>query len=307
MVILGNDLIVQGRAQPMPSGWAAEDPRALLRAVIRVSSLQKSIQFYCMHFGFILQAPLDLPGETEQRAVLVASDGALFSLELVEDPAHRPVHPGDWFSHFTLVVESTAELIEGLKAAGYQGLVDLEQAAVIPVRSPSVEGGQSTQDVIAEVHDLDGYCWRIMEAKRSHVGPDRLCSLALRVTNLDRALMGCSIVLGTAIQQQYEASQPPEFKTALVGFGPEMEAVQLELRQTPTPPLIIRGNGIIRLIVGSSDLELTQAALKEVGEPCQNMEVGSPLEVGVYEAAVGTTMPDGWEVCFVYATATARD
>ena len=301
MVILGNDLLVQGRSLPQAFGFAAEDPRALLRAAIRVTSLQQSIQFYCQYFGFLLQAPLDIPGEFEQRAILVPSDGAIFSLELIEDPAHQPVRAGDWFSHFTLVVSSTADLVESLRSSGHGDLVDEEQAAVIPIRSPSVFGGQSTQDVVAVVHDLDGYSWRIMEAKRSHVGPDKLCSVAIRVTNLDRSVAWCSIVLGTSIQQQYEASQTPEFKTALVGFGAEMEAVQIELRQTPSPPLMDRGNGFMRLIVGSSDLEATKAALKEAGEAFEEVQVGSAREPGVFEPAVGVEMPDGWQVYFVLA------
>lgn len=76
MVIIGNEFLPAGNA-PLPSGWAAQDEgRALLRLAIRVASLERSVRFYAAHFNFVLQTPLDVPGQPEQRAFMLPADGA---------------------------------------------------------------------------------------------------------------------------------------------------------------------------------------------------------------------------------------
>lgn len=208
--------------------------------------------------------------------------------------------PGDWFSHFTLVVPSTADVVAGLRAAGNGDLVEKEAAAVIPVRSTSPDGPQSSQDVVGVVRDPSGYHWRLTEMKRSVVGPQRLCAVALRVTGLELAVAWAATVLGTTTQQMYEASRSHEYKTALIGYGPELETPQLELRQTGEP-LAHRGNGLVRLVVGTADLDATEAALKEAGEDCERGEIGGVAAPGATQAAVCVTSPDGLKIAFVQA------
>lgn len=296
MVILGNEYLPASNA-PSPSGWAADDDRIFLRLAIRVASLDASVKFYAANFGFQLQTPLlDAPGT--QRAFMSPAPGAAFGLELIEDAAVPAPDPGDWFSHFTLIVPSTADVVAGLRAAGRGALVEEAVAAVIPLRSSSSEGGQSSQDVVGVVRDLDGYRWRLTEVKRSAVGPQRLCAVALRVARLEPAVAWAAAALGTTAQLMYEASRPPEYKVALIGFGEELITPQLELRQTEEP-LTRRGNGLVRLVVATEDLDATEAALEEAGEPCEREEIRGVAAPGATQAAVTVVTPDGLKVAFV--------
>ena len=307
MVIIGQDRVLQAEARA--EGWPAEDPnRALLRATIRVANLEDSIKFYTRYFDLRLRVPLDVPGSSEQRACLAASDvPSAFCLELVQDASLAAPRPGDWFSHFTLVVPATTEVLTRLRAAGREDLIVDHVAAVIPVRSSSPEGGQSTQDLVAVVRDPDGYRWRVMEARSAPEGEiERLCTVALRVGDLQRAVDWASTVIGTEVHQQYIAPKGPEYKTALVGLGGELRATQLELRQTEEPPRRDRGTGFIRCVVGTASLEATRDALRRAGEEWEEAEIGSVAEAGAMEPALRCLCPpDGWEFCFVAATAAA--
>ncbi|KAL4539172.1 hypothetical protein Ndes2526B_g02568 [Nannochloris sp. 'desiccata'] len=305
MVIIGKDTLLQGTSVQSPRETSATNANSnFLRASIRVSNLEASIKFYCQQFGFRVQKMLDVPGgeAEEQRAILSAGESASFNLELVENSTAPAVTPGDWFVHFTLIVPSTTDVIQSLKDSGHGKLIVNEMEAVIPVRSLSPIGGQSTQDIVALVKDLENYTWQIMEAKRSGVVPEPLCSITLRTTNLEKTIANCSRLFGLNVTQKYEAShEPPEYKTALLGFGPELETVQLEFRQTETPPLVHRGNGIVRIVVGCSDLAATETALREAEEAVEKVEIGSIDDPGAKETAVCTVLePDGlWQVCFV--------
>jgi len=254
---------------------------------------------------------LDVPGDMVQRAIIFASptgnrpaedEGTFvpFCLELVEDSSNsEPPTPGDWLSHFTLVVPSTAECLKGLRDAGHRNLIDDPLAAVIPIRSSSSHGGQSTQDIVAVVRDLDNYRWRIMEMQRAPPGAERLCTVALRVTSMERSLAWYSSVLGTRQQGEYVAPRPPEYRTALVGFGPELLVPQIELRQIDPPPQK-RGTGFLRLVVSSSALDETKKALEEVEQEYELVELGSVWSaVGPPDAGLRLWDPDGWEIVLV--------
>jgi len=304
MVIIGRD-VLQVTSVQSPRGMNATNANSnFLRACIRVSNLEASIKFYCQQFGFRVQKMLDVPGgeAEEQRAVLSASDSASFNLELVEDSTAPAITPGDWFVHFNLIIPSTADVIQSLKDSGHGQLIENEMEAVIPIRSLSPRGGQSTQDIVALVKDLDNYTWQIMEAKRSGLVQEPLCSVTLRTTNLEKTIASCNRLLGLHVTQQYEASHgPPEYKTALLGFGPELETVQLEFRQTDTPPLVQRGDGIVRFVVGCSDLEAKELALKQAKGAMEKVDIGSVEGPGAKETALCTVLePDGlWQVCLV--------
>lgn len=305
MVIIGKDTVLQGTLAQAPREMNAINANSnILRASIRVSNLEASIKFYCQQFGFRVQMMLDVPGgeAEEQRAVLSAAESASFNLELVQDSTAPAVTPGDWFVHFNLIVSSTTDVIQRLKDSGRGEFIQNEMSAVIPVRSLSPVGGQSTQDIVAVVKDLDNYTWQIMEAKRSGIVPEPLCSITLRTTNLEKTIAHCSRLLGLHITQKYEASQgPPEYKTALLGFGPELETVQLEFRQMDSPPLVQRGNGVVRFVVGCRDLGAKETALGEAEDAMEKVEIGSVKDPGAKETAVCTVLePDClWQVCFV--------
>lgn len=254
----------------------------------------------------VMRMPLDMPGAMEQRALMSSGETSKLCLELVQTLAVgatsvTPIRPGDWFSHFTLVVPSTAAVIESLKAAGCGNLIENPVAAVIPVRSLSTVGGQSTQDIVALIKDLDGYRWRIMEMHRIRGAPaEPLCTVAMRVSRLESSLRFYVEKLGMSIQQQYEAPSPPVYRTALVGYGPELEAVQLELRQTEDPPPMEWGDGFIRLVLGTVDMATTQQRLEEVGETVDSVELGSVEKPGEAVAALIISDRDGWQFAFTY-------
>lgn len=95
------------------------------------------------------------------------------------------------------------------------------------------------------------------------------------------------------------APRPPEYRTALVGFGPELLVPQIELRQIDPPPQK-RGTGFLRLVVSSSALDETKKALEEVEQEYELVELGSVWSaVGPPDAGLRLWDPDGWEIVLV--------
>ena len=315
MVIIGERGVLLGQ----PSDEFETPPRWQLRRLsMRVANLQDSVRFLCDNFGFFVHRALDSPLEQQQphRSLLAASEDAAFFLELIEDPEYEDIDPGDWFSHITVAVPSTKDFLQRFKASGHSRLIVNEVEAVIPVRSPSPDvGGQTRQDFVSLVKDINGYTFRVMDLHQQQHITNRVLTISLRTTNLERSISWCKEILGARVHHYYEASQPPEYKTALVGLGPELETVQLELRQTALPPLLNRGNGVVRIVVTPStttattaaaaaavDVAEIEAALDAAEEPFERVEIESVEEIGgVQLGAVAVEMaPDGqWEFCFV--------
>lgn len=69
--------------------------------------------------------------------------------------------------------------------------------------------------------------------------------------------------------------------------------------QVAEPPLINRGTGWIRLVVGSADLDATAAAVQARGAERRWCELGAADDAEGHVRALRCTDPDGWEVCFV--------
>lgn len=113
--------------------------------------------------------------------------------------------------------------------------------------------------------------------------------------------MWFSFLLGMEVHQEYVAPQPPEYKTVLLGYGPELRATQLELRQTADPPLHDRGSGFVRLVIAVDSLEAAREALTGAGEDFEEgFELPSVMDVlSPGQPALKCTAPDGWEVCLV--------
>ncbi|KDD71441.1 hypothetical protein H632_c5014p0, partial [Helicosporidium sp. ATCC 50920] len=156
MVILGhNDEGATGgvgRPGAAEPGWAS---RRLLRVAFPVADLETSIRFYCDVLGLVLVAKLDVPGAPVQRALLASSvEPGAFGLELLCSAQEHSKSGG--FSSppllcapglsFTLCVPDRGAVLSRLRAAGLERLIQDEDAANIPVRSPSNEGCQTLQD-----------------------------------------------------------------------------------------------------------------------------------------------------------------
>lgn len=211
---------------------------SLLRVAVSVSDLKASIKFYSKCFDILLKTPLDVP--SYQRALIapVHLGRNDFSLELFEEPVRIKRMHGDTpqlnVEDFTLIVMRTKAVLDVMKENGYASLVISEQAAVIPVRSPSSSGPQTRQHTTALVADVDGYIWRLIELSEDQIqssNTNRMASISINVTNLNSALSFWRSILGASVQSIYEASLPPTYKTALVGFGPEIVSTQLELKE----------------------------------------------------------------------------
>jgi catechol 2,3-dioxygenase-like lactoylglutathione lyase family enzyme len=306
MVIVGHNSVLQ-RVSPPPSGWPAQDTRRLLRATLKVRDLQASVRWYARHFGLLLRAPLDVPGAAVQRAVVEAGRGGElgggFALELVEHVGAAPPVPGDWLAHLTLAVDSTAEVVASVRAdAGAGGRVADAHAAVIPVRAASPVGGQSRQGRVAAILDPDGYPWRVMELHGEQAAPrERLCALGLRVADLEASLAWWCGGAGARVVRRYDARAPPAYRSAMVGYGEEAEAALVELRQAEQPALVNRGDGLVRLVVGTADLEATAADMAARGAAGEWCELGDAEDARAAVQALRMKDPDGWAVCFVAA------
>ena len=128
-----------------PASWAAQDRRRLLRLALHVDQLQAATMFYSQFLGLTLVAPLDVPGASVQRALVAADlEPSSFGLELLSGGPAMSAMVGDWSGFLVLTVPDRAQCLQLIAASG-QGTVVSEEAAVIPVRNPSPEGGRTLQ------------------------------------------------------------------------------------------------------------------------------------------------------------------
>lgn len=101
--------------------------------------------FYSQFLGLTLVAPLDVPGASVQRALVAADlEPSSFGLELLSGGPAMSAMVGDWSGFLVLTVPDRAQCLQSIAASG-QGTVVSEEAAVIPVRNPSPEGGRTLQ------------------------------------------------------------------------------------------------------------------------------------------------------------------
>lgn len=68
------------------------------------------------------------------------------------------------------------------------------------------------------VQDLDGYPWQLLELHRTPPR-ERLCTLALGVSDLGGSLQWYQVVLGMTVLQKYEASRPGKRTSRVLGGG----------------------------------------------------------------------------------------
>jgi catechol 2,3-dioxygenase-like lactoylglutathione lyase family enzyme len=321
MVVLGAAELA-APAPPEPGGWAEADPaRRLVRVAVVTPDLQASTTFCARHFKLLLQTPLDFPG-VPARALLAAEGDGGTALELVEAPAAAVAEAaagGDAAGHhfFTAVVDDVGALLEALGAEGRGGAVVDAAAAAAGVRAPTDEGGQTRTDRVAVVKDPGGHVWRATELRGRGAPPaPRLAALALRVPDLSAALRWWVGAAGARVASTYEAAVPPTFRTATLRFGPaEAEAgageaagggTRLELREIAPalepPPSPGAGDGLLRLVLGTADLERTAAALElAAGAAPARRALAGVDALGGEEAALCAAAPGGVEVCFVAA------
>jgi catechol 2,3-dioxygenase-like lactoylglutathione lyase family enzyme len=317
MVVLGAAELTA--APPEPGGWAAEDPRRLLRVAVATPDVHASTTFCAQHFKLLLQTPLDFPG-APARALLAAEGDAGAALELVEAPeaveAEAAAGGGAAGHHFfTAVVDDVGALLEALDAEGCGGAVVDAAAAAAGVRAPTDEGGQTRTDRVAVVEDPGGHVWRAAELRGRGAPPaPRLAALALRVPDLPAALRWWVGAAGARVASTYEAAVPPTFRTATLRFGPAEAGAgageaagggtRLELREVAPalepPPARGAGGGLLRIVLGTADLERTAAALElAAGAAPARRALAGVDALGGEEAALCAAAPGGVEVCFV--------
>lgn len=152
-----------------------------------------------------MRQKLDLEGGSQRAIVSSSLNSERFALELVQVSDIQHANRG--LEHITLVVDSTAAVLERMRSAGYEDLIIKEVAAVIPVKNPSKTGPRSLTDQVSLVADVNGYHWQLMELKGQQPPTDKMCSVALHVNDLELSLKWYANVLGVNVNEHYEAKE----------------------------------------------------------------------------------------------------
>ncbi|KAK2078770.1 hypothetical protein QBZ16_003610 [Prototheca wickerhamii] len=238
-----------GRDPRDPASWAAQDRRRLLRLALHVDQLQAATMFYSQFLGLTLVAPLDVPGASVQRALVAADlEPSSFGLELLSGGPAMSAMVGDWSGFLVLTVPDRAQCLQSIAASG-QGTVVSEEAAVIPVRNPSPEGGRTLQDIVSVVQDVNGYRWNLVQTA-SHHGPqtpERIIAVGITVPDVALAISWCVQVLGMLPLQQYTSLSG--YMTGLA-LGQAVDTIVLGGVSDPTeavPSLRLTGPGNLRV------------------------------------------------------------
>ncbi len=127
----------------------------LLHTMLRVSDLEKSIQFYCDIFQMQLLRKKDYPNGRFTLAFLGYGDESENTvLELTHNWDKNAYDLGDGFGHIAIGVENIYSICDHVKRLG---------AKVVREAGPMKHADKASASIIAFVEDPDGYKIELIE------------------------------------------------------------------------------------------------------------------------------------------------
>lgn len=124
----------------------------LLHAMLRVQSLERSMAFYCGALGMQVLRRRDYPSGRFTLAFLgYGPESAATVLELTHNWDGPACEPGTGFGHLAIAVDDAGAACTALAAAG------------VRVTRPAGPMKHDASEVIAFVHDPDGYAIELIQ------------------------------------------------------------------------------------------------------------------------------------------------
>lgn len=251
----------------------------MLHAVYRVGDLAATRRFLSA-LGMHVLRERDVPAEKYTNVFYgygPEQKGQHFSLELTYNYGVDSYDIGTGFGHFGVAVPNISDVVERVRAEGFNVLREVGP----------VKGGTT---VIAFVEDPTGYRFALIQRDQR----DPLCQVMLRVKDLDASIAFYQ-AMGMRLLNKCDN---PEYRytIAFVGFGEEHDSTVLELTHNWGEHDYTPGTGYAQIAVSVPDVYDSAKGFAEKGIEVAR-KPGPVPGIGTKICAVRD--PDGWKTVLV--------
>ncbi|XP_022994208.1 LOW QUALITY PROTEIN: lactoylglutathione lyase GLX1 [Cucurbita maxima] len=267
--------------------WPMKDNRPFLRAVYRVSDLDRTIEFYTECFGMKLLRIRDVPEAKCTRAFMgFGSEQSSFVLELNYSYGVTSYDIGAGFGHFAIASQDVYKMVENVRVKG-------AGAGAVVRESFEVKGFSI---VLAFVKDPDGYIFELIQRGPT---PQPLCQVMLRVGDLERSINFYEKALGMRVLTRIESLEH-KYAIAMMGYADELETTVLELTYNHGVTQHSKGNGYSQVAIGTDKVNKSAEVLNLIIQELGGKITQQPSLVHQFKAKITTFLdPDGWQIVLV--------
>ncbi|KAG7012363.1 hypothetical protein SDJN02_25115, partial [Cucurbita argyrosperma subsp. argyrosperma] len=260
--------------------WPMKDNRPFLRAVFRVSDLDRMIEFFTECFGMKLLRIRDVPEAKCTRAFMgFGPEQSSFVLELNYSYGVTSYDIGGGFGHFAIATQDVYKMVENVRDKG----------AGAVVREPFEVKGFSI--VLAFVKDPDGYMFELIQRGPT---PQPLCQVMLRVGDLERSINFYEKALGMRVLTRIESLEH-KYAIAMMGYADELETTVLELTYNHGVTQHSKGNGYSQVAIGTDNVNKSAEILNLIIQELGGKITQQPSLDPQIKAKITTFLdPDGW-------------
>ncbi|OMP04397.1 hypothetical protein COLO4_09678 [Corchorus olitorius] len=262
--------------------WVQQDNRRFLNAVLRVSNLNRTIEFYTQSLGMTVLRKREIPENDSFGAVLgYGPQDSQFVLRLKQIREGENLDIGTAYGHFGISTEDAYGLVEIIRAGG--GVI---------TREPGTLPG--TTQIFAFVEDPDGYSIEILERPPT---PAPINHINLHVVDLDRAIQFYQQALGLQLILRFD-NPLEQYTMAIMGFDTNLTQItSVELQYNYNVTEYTSGNGYIQVAISTDDVfesaDAVELVIQELGgtiirAPDENNKTFSFLD------------PEGFKTVFLF-------
>ncbi|OMO83501.1 hypothetical protein CCACVL1_11381 [Corchorus capsularis] len=219
--------------------WVQQDNRRFLNAVLRVSNLNRTIEFYTQSLGMTVLRKREIPEKDSFGAVLgYGPEESQFVLRLKQIHEGESLDIGTAYGHFGIATEDAYGLVDIIRAGG--GVI---------TREPGTLPGLS--QIFAFVEDPDGYSIEILERPPT---PFPINHINLHVVDLDRAIQFYQQALGLQLILIFD-NPLEQYTMAIMGFDTNFTQITtVELQYNYNVTEYTSGNGYIQVAISTDDV-----------------------------------------------------
>jgi lactoylglutathione lyase len=241
----------------------------------RVSSIEKSVNFYSSVFGMKIvetqmnSAKLMLDNQTEGLPALVLE----LSGGLVSDSAEM----GDAYSGFGIKVASAAGLFEAASKAGGKTLLAIDNFAYGASLIPDEDEMKQYPVRYGRISDPDGYTIEVREDPKMKPESRKMFKLTLNVLDIEESVAFYRDVMGMSVlRRRSNVWGIPKHASmcAFMGYSNEATGPYLELHYNYAVEKLEMGSGFAHARFLSSDFTSITDAQKLAGKPVEIVSDG---------------------------------
>ncbi|OMO83498.1 hypothetical protein CCACVL1_11378 [Corchorus capsularis] len=246
---IGSSIAASTSDDDLSELWVQQDNRRFLNAVLRVSDLNRTIEFYTESLGMKVLRRREFPEKDYFGAVLgFGPENSQFVLHLKQIHQGEKLEIGTAYGHFGIATEDAYKKVEEIRARG--GVIR---------REPGTLPGLS--QIFAFVEDPDGYSIEILERPPT---PAPINHIMLQVVVLDRAIQFYQKALGMQLILRFD-NPAEQYTIAILGYGTNFTQItSVELQYNYNVTKYTKGNGYIQVAISTDDVFKSVDAVKSV-------------------------------------------